>query len=182
MANTATMTLMPLDFAGVDRLTLYDQNPAGLPAPPNRVFPVAGHRMPHGLITTFFAIRRIPEEMLLTTGLTFTPVFAMPPNVNNADRNGTKAAFDVTVAPLVSGTSTPDNGSLGGATPVQIQTAALPTATNIILFQDIAVPIASMASLAVGNIALIRFRRLGNVATDTHLGDLVLLDLAARGT
>jgi|GEM_PF-6451429 len=121
-------------------------------------------------------LARLPATAGLSTGATFALMVAE--DVRNADP-GKVARFAVTVKKLATGTDVIDAD--GGGT----ETAAdliLPSTSGVVLTGSIAIVVANMDSAAAGDWVLIRVRRLGTHANDTHKGTVVLLGVDVRDT
>ena len=154
---------------------------ASLPTLPDMVKRVTGYRVPHGVKSAFYCLVHFTATSVMATGIKVDIVLAMDPNSKNADLGGTKAYFDAIASPITSGTSTPDDTALASSTAVATQTAALPTAVGVLFVHTITLPTTGSNSLAVDTWGLIRVRRLGDSASDTNLGTLVICGISAYG-
>lgn len=121
-------------------------------------------------------VARLPATAAFATGATFSLMVA--DDVNNPDP-GKVARFAITVKTLASGTDSIT--ATGGGT----ETAAdltLPSTAGVVLTGSIAIVTANMDGAAAGSWVLIRVRRLGTHANDTHRGRVVLLGVDMRDT
>jgi hypothetical protein len=124
---------------------------------------------------------RVPNVAALATGLT-AALSLMDDTLNTAAGKATK--FGVTIGPLTSGTSTPDDNATTGAfvsTTEATATSTL-TTTGLAYTLSVAVPVATMNALAAGGVAMIRIRRLGDDVADTHTGRVLLFGVDVRNT
>jgi hypothetical protein len=124
---------------------------------------------------------RVPETVTLGTGLTVSILLADDVQYPGA---GLKPYIGVTVGPIVSGTTTLDEGAAGpfaGSTEVAAQ-VTMPATSGVLVVASFALPNADLNSLAAGSWAAIRVRRLGTNASDTHPGRVVLLGAQVRNT
>lgn len=179
MAETGVVAAVPSDLIAFPYEKVAVGAAANLPALPDTFHPVAGIRLPHGAKSTIYRLVRVPLGSTLTTGVTVEVAFCIDPNANNADISGSKVFLEATIGPITSGTSILDDTVLTSCTATTAQTAALPTAVGKVFVQAIAMANAKTNSLAVGNWALLRVRRLGDNASDTNTGIIVLLGLEA---
>lgn len=120
---------------------------------------------------------RLSNSATLTTGLQVQVVFADNPADPNADP-GAVGYFDFTIGPITSGTSTLDGtttaDALHGSTAV---TASLTTASTagVLKTATVSIPSADLNSLAAGGWFVLRIRRQGTNASDTHTGRVIIL-------
>lgn len=131
-------------------------------------------------VGTFLCLFRLPNAAALVTGLTFG-LSICDDTGNPPSAGGLKSYWGVTIAPITSGTSVPDETIFAGATETfaQITHGA---AIGAVVYADIAAVVANMGGLAAGNLALARVRRVGNNILDTHTGRVVLLRTEIRNT
>jgi hypothetical protein len=145
---------------------------ANLPSSPNKFFAVPGAQMLDLVDTSFYFSFNIPgnisvENVAVQIGL------CTDPNIQNVDPNGNQAVFGISIAPLVSGSSTVDNSTF--STEYFTLTGVLPTAAST-FYQFIAI---AGGSLSPGNIHVMRLsRRAGSqAALDSNRGRLLLINL-----
>lgn len=127
------------------------------------------------------AMIRVPNASALTTGLTVNLTVLDDP-LNSAA--GKVAKFGVSIGPITSGTSTVDDDAVTGplVSTTEVTGVVTLTAKGVAYNLSIAVAAASMNALAVGGTALIRIRRLGDDAADTHAGRVLLTLVDVRAT
>lgn len=122
-------------------------------------------------------VTRLPSTAALATGLTFNLHLADDPN--NADPGDT-VKLGITVKRLVSGT---DNLTLASAAAEQAFTQAMPAVSGKVQTKACAIANANLpASLAAGDLVLVRIRRLGSDAADTYAGVVLLLGVSILDT
>ena len=155
---------------------------ANLPALPDKHYALRGVRMPHGVKTSFYMPVYFSATTSLGTGLTVSLLLAMDPNTYNADLGGTNAFFDVTATLVTSGTTIPDDSAFASSTADTGTASTLPTAVGKLVVLTITSAVAHENSLAVNAWGLLRIRRLGDNASDTNLGNVDLVGVAAVGT
>jgi hypothetical protein len=108
-------------------------------------------------------VNRLPATASFATGATFSLMVA--DDVNNADP-GKVARFAVTVKKLATGTDV----------------ITLPATAGVVLVGSVAIVAANLDGAAAGDWVLLRVRRLGTSANDTHRGRVVLLGVEMRDT
>lgn len=154
--------------------------------PGNAVGQVAGGLLggvgfPAGVVSSLYTARRLPEAVLLGTGLTVS--LLLSEDLANYDASTKVVKIGVMVGPIVDATSSPDEdvttGPLVSCTEV-VATITMPTTRGLVKIVSVAVPIANMNSLAAGGWAMIRVRRLGT--TDTSNMRVILLGADVRNT
>lgn len=184
MANEGTFCIDAVEYVAHEALRPIPHDAVGVPTAPNTFIGVGGVRMSHGFQTSLYFVRLIPHELTLATGITFTLVYALA-DANNAYLGGGNVMLDVVAAPLVSGTSRPDESALVGSIPAQAA-MPVPTVPGTIVMQDVAAPVADLVgpggTLASGNLALIRVRRRGDDPGDSNYGDILFISLGLRNT
>lgn len=121
---------------------------------------------------------RVPTQAALATGLTFSLIVADDPN--NADP-GKVVRFSIIIGPVATGTLVDEATALASSNETGGSVTMNATSGKNTI-ASIAVVNADMNSLAVGNWALIRLRRLGTNSADTHRGRAVLLNATVYDT
>lgn len=121
-------------------------------------------------------VARLPATASFATGATFSLMVA--DDVNNSDP-GKVARFAITVKTLATGTDTVTTAGGGTETAVDL---TLPSTAGVVLVGSVAIVAANMDSAAAGSWVLIRVRRIGTHANDTHRGRVVLLGVEMRDT
>lgn len=154
---------------------------ASLPVLPDRGVPIRGFRLPHGIKTSFYFLVNFTATSVMATGIKVDLAIVMDPETGNQDLTGTKAYLDGIATAITSGTTTADDAAFASSTAVAAQTAALPTAEDKILIHTITLPTTDNNSLAVDKWGLIRIRRLGDNASDTNLGTIVVVGVSVYG-
>ena len=163
-------------MASVQFLHLTPKDLTGEGTPPDVNIGVGlglGIGFPELEVSAVLAAFLVPAAVALGTGLSISLLLADDP-LNSSP--GKVAQFGVTVGPIVS-TSTYDEsttGPLAGSTEVTANVTT-PATAGVLVTLAIAVPIADMNSLAAPGWCLIRIRRNGTAAADTHRGRVVLL-------
>lgn len=128
---------------------------------------------------------RVPNAVALATGLTVELLLLEDTAPGNVDNLYYAAVFGVTVGPITSATSTPDENATTGplvSTTEVTGTVTMPTTAGVLKTLSIAVPIANMNSLAAGGWAMVRIRRLGANASDTSRNRICLVGVDLRNT
>lgn len=141
---------------------------------------MAGAGFPDNRTSTMLYLLRIPNAAALATGMTFT-FTVTDDTLNPPSAGGLNSYWGVTVGPVVSGTSTPDESIVASSTEDKVAITHGSTIGTIV-YADLAAVVAHMNGLAAGGLALIRLRRLGSNALDTHNGRVVLLRFDPRNT
>jgi hypothetical protein len=121
-------------------------------------------------------VNRLPATASFATGATFSLMVA--DDVNNADP-GKIARFAVTVKKLASGTDVVTVAGAGTETTVDL---TLPATAGVVLSGTVAIVTANLDGALAGDWVLLRVRRLGTAAADTHRGRVVLLGVEMRDT
>lgn len=121
-------------------------------------------------------IGRLPVTAALATGFTFQVMIA-----EDANNIGVAKAvrMAITVKKLAGGT---DVISAAGAGTETGGTLTLPSTAGVVLTGTITIVIANADGVAAGDWVMIRVRRLGTNAADTHRGRVVLLGVDVRDT
>src|SRR6185503_17539715 len=127
--------------------------------------------------SVYYAVR-LPTAVAVGTGLSFQLLLADDPNNASA---GKVCKFGVTVSPLTSDTSTLDDTTLASSTE-DSASITMPSTANAVHVATITQVVAHENSLAAGNWALVRIRRLGSNSAETHTGTVVLLGVHAYNT
>lgn len=142
---------------------------------------LAGAGFAAGVTGTMLYLFRVPNAATLATGLTFHITLTDDP-LGPPSAVSLNSYWGVTVAPLTSGTSTPDETVFASST--EDKYAITHGATiGTIIFGDHTAVVGHMNSLAAGNLAMIRLRRLGANVLDTNTnGRAVLLRFDVRNT
>ena len=171
MATTNTLlTLLPQDASPES-----GGNPIGGPA--NTPVPVGlASGLGYNKSTDSGAVwvQRLPATAALATGATF--VLMVADDVNNPGA-GLVARFAVTVKKLATGTDVVTVAGAGTETTVDL---TLPATPGIVLTGTVAIVVANMDGAAASDWVLIRVRRIGTAAQDTHRGRVVLLGVDVR--
>ena len=133
-----------------------------------------------GQAAGFGYIGRIPTLYTATTGLTFVLALAEDP-LNPPTTSGKAAVFEITTKALATGTDILTWTTAGTAT---TGTVTMPTtaANSVFKTLSIAIVAANLGGVVADGWCAIRVRRLGNNASDTHTGRIVLLNVDVRDT
>lgn len=143
---------------------------------------IKGSAFPPQVDSSLYYIGRVPNAATLGTGLTAEIELIDDPLNPGPGKN---VVLDVTYGPLTSGTTTPDGNVTTGAfvsTTADAATVTVPSGALVIKNQSIASVVAHTNSLAAGGWCLVRLRRLGTSASDTHPGRVVVFGLDVRNT
>lgn len=144
---------------------------------------LAGAAFPPAVDSTMYYYLRVPNAATLATGLTFHFVVTDDP-LNPPNATGLKTFWGITVAPVTSGTSTPDDTVFASSTEDTVQ-ITMGTTIGVIITADKAAVVAHFNSLAAGGDAMIRLKRKGATtgsSGDTYTGRVVLLLFEPRNT
>ena len=134
------------------------------------VYRIKGPRLPHGIVSSAYAIFTCNPDVAGVTNFTAKIRLALPSNAYNADLVNTGVRMDATLGILTSATTVIDNSALGTAV---AGTATMGTAVGV--FSAVSIGSISTGSITAGTVGIIRIRRLGTDALDTNLGDVILL-------
>jgi hypothetical protein len=181
-ANYITAELLPLDIGQP-----YSTVPLGttFAASPNIIYPHQGFRMPHGVKTCIYRAFKIPAGGTVTTGITTEILVCCDPSGGgfNSDVTGTVAYFDVSIGTQTDGTSLCDDSEFtGGTFAAQTISITMPTAVGKLKKGSVVGTIANWtnanAAISAGLWCTLRIRRLGDSATDTNTGAVVVAGIS----
>jgi hypothetical protein len=185
VANEGLFSVTAPEYIPQEALRAIPEHPGFVVMPPDRSAPVRGVRMAHGVQTVLYYVQKLPFEQSAVVGITFSIVYAIA-SANNVSFGGGKVLMEAVAAPLVSGLSSPDDSAITEDAALAAQSQDLPTSPGVIVIQELAVPVAKLAGpggqLAAGDLALVRVRRLGDDARDTHVGDILFISMSLRNT
>jgi hypothetical protein len=170
MANEYIDQLRPRDF--------FRQN--GAPIELNSLAPsgvAAGLRIPKGDTQGFTAVVYVAHNLTIATGFTFG--LNVVDDGTDAEDLGKVVRFGITVKRLVSGT---DDLTLTSAATEQTVDVTLDATTGQVVAGSLAIGTANLDSVATGDIALIRVRRIGTASQDTCRGAVLLNLVTVRNT
>ena len=138
---------------------------------------VAGFAMAKQDNSGFQFTTRVPTNGTpLSTGLTFQVLLVDDPN--NSDP-GKVARFGVTVKKLASGT---DDLTQTGAGTETAGNATMNATSGVVTALSLAVTTANADSPSAGDLLLVRIRRIGSNAADTHRGVPLVLQVTVSDT
>ena len=138
---------------------------------------VVGFPMVKQSASGFQFITRVPTNGTpLSTGLTFQLLLVDDPNNSSV---GKVAKFGVTAKKLA---STTDDLTQTGAGTENTGTATMNATSGIVTALSIALTTANADSPSAGDLVLIRVRRLGTDAADTHTGVVLVVGLTVSDT
>lgn len=170
MANEYIDQLRPRDFYRLNGAPIELNSLATVGA-------VAGLRIPKGDIQGFTAVVYVAHNLTIATGFTFG--LSVADDGTDADDLGKVVRFGISVKRLVSGT---DNLTLTGAATEQTVDVTLDATAGEVVNSTLAIANANLDSVATGDLALIRVRRIGTASQDTCRGAVVLNLLTVRNT
>lgn len=125
----------------------------------------------------YMFISRIPAlGTPLPTGLTFGLILVDDPNNTGA---GLVIRVGITVKLLATGT---DTLTFTGAATETEASITMDATTGEYTLSSVAIANAALDSLAASSVYLVRIRRIGTAATDTHTGTVLLLGVTVRDT
>jgi hypothetical protein len=139
----------------------------------------AGSAYAPGVNSSVLLIRRVPNAVALATGLTVEWCVADDPLGTGAVSKN--SYWGITVTPITSGTTLFDESGLASSTE-DVKATTMAAGLGKLTVDSKTVANADMNSLAAGNWALIRFRRLGANALDTDLNRVLLFGVDFRNT
>ena len=138
----------------------------------------AGSLFRHGASDTILFLIRVGSAVSLATGLTLEFAIVDEPSAPTA---GLVSVWGVTYAPVASGTTLYDETVFASSTEDTVNVTMASTVGAITIASKAAV-VAHMNSLAAGNWAMVRFRRLGSNGSDTDTARVTLFGLDVRNT
>ena len=126
----------------------------------------------------YLAAFRIPDNLTMGTGLTFK-IYLTDDGQNSADL-GKVVQVGVTVKDLTTSAATNSIDTAGGTE--ETVNITLSSTSQAVGIGSLAITTANMTSPNVGDLVLIRVRRIGTATADTCLGRAILLRVEVQNT